>query len=283
MIIVILLFQIGACSSLLDKLKMNMCSTALKQDKLVEALGSKIDEVGLFWGLFSTDMLVLFFSTFVIYFIAIHGTHFERIPVAMLISMVVYSFFTKFQRIVNLLSRFFSTATIHKIISIVSMIVGALVFILYTLLKIAVIWVFIALIIDQIDDLIEGYLIDRAPIYVTRFLCVVIALLLFYLAYRTYRIFKATYEFGFCAIFASYGSLLMLVTIFKLLGSNAYTNFIYSIANYGLGYTIGWNFVTLVWAAVALGCFIYQTKYINEDYLGDKLKLKDANAEKTAD
>ena len=167
------------------------------------------------------------------------------------------------------------------------MVVGALFFLFYDLLKPFTLLFIVFMFFDMIDDLVEKgiiALLGDSPIslWMVRLFCLLSLVMTFYIMYKFYRWLKGGYEIFFCAVFALYGGLVLDLAISELFGIlTDFNEYIIYMVNYGLYEVFGMNPDTVMWMGTALGAFIYQSHHINEDYLNDKKDLEEEKSEKT--
>ena len=263
---------------MVDETQLNLTVIALYIKQLIDNYYKTLREDGFFLSLGSKEFGFLFAALFLVYNLTFHGTHFERIPVCFFISVIFYSGFSRFWYYIAFLQRWLPIDIIFNIAKIISALVGLIFFIFYGILKPFTLIFLTFILYDLIDDIIESTFINYYII--TRISCFIAFCITFYLLFRFYKWLKGGYEIFFCVIFAAYGAIVFNLAISQLTGFlTGFVYFVKKIGNSGLLKSLGIDGNSIFWFVTAAGAFTYQTRYINEDYLNDKLPVKNDKKE----
>lgn len=269
------------CISTWMEFENNLLRIALNYAELLNEYNNTVKKFGLFTSLFTKDFISIFTYGFLAWMLTFHGTHFERIPITFFVIVLFYSFLSRFRYLIQL-QNIISVDIFLILFKILSIFIGSMFLVFYPVFKQIVIWFIPYLIYDFIDDTIESLFEQFIFKYATRLVSIILFIGTVYLIFITYKWLKGLYEILFCFIFVIYGSLLMNLTISEILGlSNQFKIFIETALMLGFPSIINFNIFTFFWLTFIVTALIYQIKYINEDYLNDKIKITYQNKNTT--
>lgn len=269
------------CISTWMEFENNLLRIALNYAELINDYNDTVKKLGLFSSFFTKDFILILIYGFLAWMLTFHGTHFERIPITFFVIVLFYSFLSRFIYLIQL-QNLISVNIFLILFKILSIFIGSMFLVFYPIFKQIVIWFVPYLIYDFIDDIIEDLFEKFIFKYITRLVSIILFIGTVYLIFITYKWLKGLYEILFCFIFVIYGSLLMNLTISETLGlTDQFKMFIETALMLGFPSILNFNIFTFFWLSFIITALIYQIKYINEDYLNDKIKITHQNENTT--